>query len=505
MSVWLRDLESLAGVRSRMGDVRVDGVHHDSREVEPGDLFVALTGQTVDGRAFAPKAIERGAVAVCTTTPIDGLSVPQLLVDDAHRALPHLADRVLGEPTKSLRVIGITGTNGKTTTSWIVDEALALLGKKPSLLGTVESRGPGFRERSSFTTPEGDALARFARRAVDAGADHLVMEVSSHALALHRADAMRFEVAAFTNLTQDHLDFHGTMEAYFQAKLRLFRELAPRVSIVRIDDAWGARLAGDTTGAIRLSRETHGNADVHPKSSHFSRQGLRAECVTPWGPLSLESPMLGAHNLDNLLVAASILASLGHTLSDVERALSEVRGAPGRLARVDDPRGVAVLIDYAHTPDALEKALLALRPITPGRLIAVFGCGGDRDRQKRPMMGAIAARVADLAIITSDNPRTEVPEAIIAEIEAGAQASGRPRIDRRELATRDAGVTTLVDRRAAITAAIEAARAGDTVLIAGKGHEDYQIIGTTKTHFDDREEAIRAIRAASTTPLGDGL
>lgn len=493
MSVSLAELFRRGLARAVVGEeaVVVHGVRHDSRAIEPGDLFVAIPGRNVDGARFIADAIARGAVAVAVESELE-LDVPMLLVDDARLALGSLAAAVYGEPTEALRVVGVTGTNGKTTTTWMIDEALRALGFAPALLGTVESRGPGLRAPAHYTTPEGDAIARFARSVVDAGATHLVMEVSSHALAQHRADAVRFDVAAFTNLTQDHLDFHGTMEAYFEAKARLFRELSPRVSVVNVDDPWGAKLASRLgSGAVRVSREH--DADIAVESWSMEREGLRATVRHRGELIELRSPMIGAHNLDNLLLALGCLTALEVDAADAARALGQIRGAPGRLERVDGLEGVMVLVDYAHTPDALARVLVALRPITPGRIFVIFGCGGDRDRGKRPLMGEVAAKGADVAILTSDNPRTEDPYAILAAIEPGVIAGGMSRST--ELATAERAYDVCEDRREAIRRAIFAARPGDTVLIAGKGHEDYQIRGTTKLHFDDREEAGAAIAA----------
>ncbi len=474
-------------------DAVVRGVRHDSRAIEPGDLFVAMSGRNVEGARFAADALRRGASALAVEERLD-LDAPQLRVANARLALGALAAAVYGDPTAELRVIGITGTNGKTTTAWLLDDALRALGHSPALLGTVESRGPGFRAPAPFTTPEGDEIARFARRMVDAGATHLVMEVSSHALAQHRADAVRFEVAAFTNLTQDHLDFHLTMEAYFAAKARLFTELSPLASVVNVDDSFGARLAPTARGKlIRVSREKN-EAELRVTSWSMDRGGLRASIDVGGDSLELASPMIGAHNLDNLLLALGCLCALGIDASQAANALGASRGAPGRLERVDGLRDAMVLVDYAHTPDALARALATLRPITPGRLIVVFGCGGDRDRQKRPIMGEAAAHGADLAMLTSDNPRTEDPYAILAAIEEGVRAGGMPKVAG-SIDAVEAGYDVCEDRREAIRRAIFAARAGDTVLIAGKGHEDYQIRGAERLHFDDREEAGAAIAA----------
>jgi UDP-N-acetylmuramoyl-L-alanyl-D-glutamate--2,6-diaminopimelate ligase len=514
MSVSLASLQESGLVGSVRGDasVEVRGVRHDSRHVEPGELFVAMRGETSDGATFVEAAIARGAAAVMADRPLP-CPVPLVLVEDARRALAPVAEHVYGHPTRAIPVVGVTGTNGKTTTTWITDEALTAAGRAPALMGTVELRGPGgLRERAAFTTPEADAISRFARAMVDRGASHLVMEISSHALSLHRTDALRFDVAVFTNLTQDHLDFHGTMDAYFAAKARLFLDHAPRVSVVRIDDTWGARLAAEVAARIagdparsllRVSRDPASGADLRPLAWESGRHGIRGTIATPWGTLALESALVGAHNLDNLLFATATLGALGIPLDTVAAALRTVRGAPGRLERVADPRDVAVLVDYAHSPDALEAALVATRPLTPGRLFVVFGCGGDRDRGKRPVMGKIAGERADVAVITSDNPRTEVPSAILAEIEPGTAAT-MPRVTHDAIAGAPRGYVVEVDRRTAIRLAIESARPGDTVLIAGKGHEDYQILGTSKIHFDDRDEAAAAIAGLSSPVIQGG-
>lgn len=468
----------------------VCGVRHDSREVEPGDLFVAIPGRVTDGARYVQQAVAAGAVAVASAERLP-LDVPQLRVGDARLALGALAAAVYGDPTTRLEVIGLTGTNGKTTTTWILETALRHLGQRPALLGTIESRGPGVREPAPYTTPEGDAIARFAKTVADAGATHLVMEVSSHALAQHRADAVCFAVAAFTNLTQDHLDFHGTMEAYFEAKARLFSEVAPRAAVINVDDPAGRRIAASSRVPLLLRVSREGEAEVRVVSYSADRSGIRALLDVMGRPAEIASPMIGVHNLDNLVLAVGCLVALGYEAEGAAAAVSKCRSAPGRLELVDGLPGVSILVDYAHTPDALGRALDALRPITPGRLIVVFGCGGDRDADKRPKMGEVAGSRADVAIVTSDNPRTEDPHAILAAIEPGI-ARHLVRVD---VVAAERGYTMLEDRRDAIRLAVRLASEGDTILIAGKGHEDYQIRGTEKIHFDDREEARASIAA----------
>ncbi len=508
MSLRLEALRASVPVRAIRGDasVQVVGVRHDSRAIEPGELFVARSGERADGARFVAEALSRGAVAVLADHPID-CPVPLVLVDDARSALPFVAEAVYGHPSREVRVIGVTGTNGKTTTSWILDEALAAMGAHPALIGTIELRGPGgFREPSSFTTPEADHIARFLRAMRGRGASHLVMEVSSHALGQHRVDAITFDTAIFTNLTQDHLDYHGSMERYFEAKARLFLELEPRLSIVRVDDAWGVRLAqevarrvgsGGPRTLLRVSRDPRSSADLRPRRWESSREGITADVDTPWGLLPLRSRLVGAHNLDNLLFVAAALGAAGVSLAEIASTLAAVRGAPGRLERVEAADDVAVVVDYAHTPDALVNALAALRPLTPGRLILVFGCGGDRDHGKRPLMGQAAIDGADLVLVTSDNPRTEAPDDIIRDILPPIRSTFPTALSADALVTARRGYRVEADRRAAIRLGVRSAIAGDTVLIAGKGHEDYQIVGDRKLHLDDREEARDALAERS--------
>jgi UDP-N-acetylmuramoyl-L-alanyl-D-glutamate--2,6-diaminopimelate ligase len=480
--------------------VRVSGVKHDSRDIERGDLFVAIVGEKHDAAAFVDQAVARGAVAIATDRDLP-TRVPAILVDDARRALAPLAHRAYGDPTRALRVVGVTGTNGKTTTTHLVEEMLATLGATPALLGTIVFRMPGSTVVAPHTTPEADVIARFASEASDRGASHLVMEVSSHGLTLHRADSIHFEVAGFTNLTQDHLDFHGTFEEYGNAKAKLFFELEPASAVVTVDDEFGKaiadRFARERPGVPLLRSSTRGEAaELRVIDFESSASGIVARVATPAGEVELRSPLVGRHNLENLLVALGSAMLLGYPVADAVRALEPALGAPGRLERVADPRGVNVLVDYAHTPDALDRVLAALRPLTTGRLIAVFGCGGDRDRDKRPKMGRAAGSRADLCVVTSDNPRTEDPNAIVAAIVPGVEEAGQRSIGADDLAAASSGFVVEVDREKAIGLALAGARRDDTVLIAGKGHEDYQIVGTEKRSFDDRKIAASAIARA---------
>jgi UDP-N-acetylmuramyl-tripeptide synthetase len=486
-------------------DLEVRTVQDDSRRVEPGDLFVAMPGLTVDGHGFAAAAARAGAVAVIAQRPLS-LDAPCLVVDDPARALAVAAANLAGQPGERLQLVGVTGTNGKTTTTYVIEAVLAASGRSAGVIGTVSYRYAGRSEPAPFTTPTPLVLQPLLRRMVDAGCSHVVAEVSSHALQLGRVWGLSFAVAAFTHLTQDHLDLHGTMAAYLDAKRRLFAthlrsggtavinldgdgatamvEVVQRRGDVRL---LGCSNAGHPDGAARLEGVRHSVAGIDASfvvdaSSDAKRDGRRVE---------LRSPLLGAYNADNLLLAASCCHALGSTDDAIAAGVARLRGVPGRLERVEHSAGeFAVLVDYAHTPDALIRAMGVLRPLCRRRLIVVFGCGGDRDRTKRPLMGQAVARDADLAVVTSDNPRTEDPAAIIEAILEGVRREPLPPLA--DLAAAR-GYVVRPDRRQAIEAAVRSARDGDIVLIAGKGHEDYQILGKTKVHFDDREEARTAL------------
>ncbi len=495
MSVSITRLAELGKGRvSGNGDVTVSGVQHDSRAVVPGDLFVAIAGEKADGASFAAGAVSRGAVAVLAERDLQ-LSVPTLVVKDARAALGPVSHAVYGDPSASLACVGVTGTNGKTTVTWLIEHVLETLGFRVALTGTVLSRIAGKTQASAHTTPEADDLARFLTAAKDASATHLLMEVSSHGLAMHRVDGMHFAVGAYTNLTQDHLDFHGTFDAYRAAKERLFLALNPGTSVLFVDDPAVADLATRIQGKmLRCSLRKDADAEIRVLAWTMTRNGIEATEWTPAGEVHLVSPLIGAHNLANLLVTLGCVLALGGELAPSVAALATAQGAPGRLTRVPDARGVAILVDYAHTPDALENVLKALRPLTPGRLLVVFGCGGDRDKGKRPLMGRAAAAHADVALVTSDNPRTESPEDIVQDVLPGLE--GVPALEPAALPRATRGYAVIVDRALAIRAAIGAAEPGDTVLIAGKGHEDYQIIGTEKRPFDDSQHAREAVMAA---------
>ncbi len=487
----VRELGSRATVRAGAfgeKDVPLTGVRHDSRAVERGDIFVAREGGRVNGLAFVDQAIARGAAAVIARRgAIDAtLSVPLVEVDDVPLALAVASAAVYGHPSFGVDVIGITGTNGKTTTTLLVRKMIARSGGRCGIIGTLGAELEEMVRPSAHTSPEADELSRLLREMRDRGATHVAMEVSSIALTAKRADAVRFRVAAFSNLTQDHLDYHGTMEAYAEAKARLFTELSPGAAALNVRDPFGVELARRVAGSATLvtfsSASDVGSPVVYPTSLELDAAGIRMEVASPIGPVAIDSSLVGAHNVENLLCAVAIGVSLGLAADVIGAGLSGDVRVPGRLERCDDPSrdDVVVLVDYAHTPDALGRALASVRAFARGRVVCVFGCGGDRDPGKRPQMGAAVGAVADVAFVTNDNPRSEDPRAIADQILPG-------------LAGSKAKVTVELDRRLAIARAIREAAPGDVVLVAGKGHETYQIIGGRTFAFDDRVEARVAL------------
>jgi UDP-N-acetylmuramoyl-L-alanyl-D-glutamate--2,6-diaminopimelate ligase len=487
------------GARGEVGaDPDVSRVTGDSREAGPGTVFFALPGAHADGHRFAAEAARRGAVAVVAERPVECAPAVLLLAPSARRAMAVAAANFHGRPGDRLLVAGVTGTNGKTTVTYLVEACAQEAGVPAGVIGTVTHRFPGVERPASHTTPESTAVQGLLAEMRDAGARLALLEVSSHALAQERVAGMRFAAAGFTNLTRDHLDFHGDMESYFAAKRRLFAEHLAEggVAVVNARDPFGARLADQLGPGRRVWRYgTRAEDALRAEDVAIGLDGIRARVTTPAGVLEVRSPLVGAHNVENLLCAAGLALALNLPAGAVARALSSSPGAPGRLERVDG-RGVSLFVDYAHTDDALARALAALRALAPRRLVCVFGCGGDRDRGKRPIMGRVAAEAADLVVVTSDNPRTEDPGAIVAEIVAGVEGTGLARLS--PAAARDGarGFVVEPDRRAAIALAVAAAREGDAVLVAGKGHEDYQLVGTEKRHFSDREEARRALGVA---------
>ena len=478
-------------------DCEIDGLAYDSRQVAPGTAFFALRGATVDGHSFIAEALRRGARAVISevSAPLPA-GVTGIVVADSRLALALAAARFYAAPSPGTPVVGVTGTNGKTTVSYLLEAILQEAGLRPAVFGTINYRCGSQVLPASHTTPESLDLLRQIAAFCAAGADALVMEVSSHALAQHRVDGIRFRVGVFTNLTPEHLDYHGDMDNYFAGKRRLFSELLPRDGgrpVFNLDDPYGARLAAEFPAGIGCSSRT-GVGAVHPQNLTVDLSGIHGRIATPHGSLRIDSPLLGPFNVQNLLCAAAAGLALELPLEQIAEGLAACPTVPGRLERVANDIGALVLVDYAHTGDALEKVLTAVGQLAPRRIVTVFGCGGDRDRSKRPVMGAVAARASDLAILTSDNPRTEDPLAILAEIRPGVL-----RVTDRELSAaaarnRERGFLTIPDRREALHFAVSLLGPGDLLLVAGKGHEDYQIIGRQKYHFDDREELAAALR-----------
>ena len=460
--------------------VEVTALAYDNRLVTPGTLFFCVPGFTRDGHDFAGDAIARGAVALVVERPL-GLGVPEVLVDDVRAAMAPAAAALAGDPTARLTTVGITGTNGKTTSAFLVRALLEAGGRSTGLLGTVTAIVGGEQHAVARTTPEAIDLQRTFADMLAAGDDAVVMEVSSHALSLHRADAIHWSAAVFTNLTQDHLDFHADMEEYFLAKRRLF-EAGPEIAVVNVDDPYGARLARDFPRAIRIGLDA---PDAQVRATAI--EGDASGSAFSIDGLALRTTLPGRFNVLNALGAVVVARELGVDDAAIASGLAGAERVPGRFEPVDEGQPFAVFVDYSHKPDALEAVLRTARGLTHGRLIVVFGAGGDRDRGKRPLMGRAAAELADVAIITSDNPRNEDPEAIMAQIVEGAQVAGvggRARIER------------LVDRHAAIEHAIALAAPGDVVVVAGKGHERYQEFEDGRTvPFDDVAVAREALRA----------
>jgi UDP-N-acetylmuramoyl-L-alanyl-D-glutamate--2,6-diaminopimelate ligase len=455
----------------------IGGLAYDTRRVTPGTLFFCVPGFTRDGHDFAAQAVADGAVALVVERHLPEVDVPQVRVESVRAAMAPAAAAFFGDPTATLRAAGITGTNGKTTTAFLLHALLEAGGRQTGLLGTVKSVIGGTEHQVERTTPEAIDLQRTFAEMLEAGDRAVVLEVSSHALELHRADAIHFAAAIFTNLTQDHLDFHPTMEDYFQAKRRLFTELAPAHAIVNLDDPYGARLAEEIPGAITFGI-AHTEAAYHATELRTGLTGSQFTVITPDGHHAVRSPLTGHFNVLNVLGAFAAARALGIPAETCVEAIRTAGQVPGRFQAVDEGQPFAVLVDYAHTPDSLENVLRAARALTDGQLHVVFGAGGDRDRTKRPLMGEIASRLADRVMVTSDNPRSEDPEAIITQILGGTGAVAEHE----------------VDRRVAIERALAGARRGDVVVIAGKGHEQGQEFANGhKIPFDDVTVAREAL------------
>lgn len=460
----------------------ISGITCDSRAVSPGYVFVAIRGLKTDGNRFVPDAIGRGAAAIVSALPGNDFSATTWIqVADERDALADLAANFQRYPARQLHAIGVTGTNGKTTTTYLIEAILKAAGSPSAVFGTVEYRGPGFQFQAERTTPEATDLQELFRRVVDGNWKYVVMEVSSHAIEMKRVRGLHFEVAVFTNLTRDHLDFHGDMRSYFLAKKKLFTGLdgaIPRVLVLNADDPHFAELQAVEPSRV-ISYGVDNDAEIRPLRYHFSHDGHGTEAVfkSPIGELEVHSTLLGKPNLYN--IGAAIGTAIGFHLSaeTIRTGIASLPGVPGRFETVRAGQSFRVIVDFAHTDDALIRVLQFAREITEGRLVVVFGCGGERDRTKRPLMGAAAVRFADFAVATSDNPRNEDPMAILQEVEAGLLQAG---------GSKGKNYWIEPDRREAIRYALNMATAEDTVLLAGKGHETYQLIGSETIPFDDR-------------------
>jgi UDP-N-acetylmuramoyl-L-alanyl-D-glutamate--2,6-diaminopimelate ligase len=472
-------------------EVELSGITDDSREVAQGSLFVAVKGQQVDGHSFVVQVCRQQIGGVVVQAPFQAPSHVKkeggpawIEVKDSRKALGQLASRFFQDPSQSLLMVGVTGTNGKTTVVHVSQAILERGGYRTGLMGTVGYHVGQEYQAASHTTPGAIPLQAFLHRMVEAGMDTAVLEVSSHALALDRVEGCGFDTVVFTNLTQDHLDFHETMESYYHAKLRLFQEFVvpasktgPKRAIINIDDAWGVRLQAETPVPV-WTYSLRRRADIYATNVTLSMDGTRFTVHTPRGSLDIQSALVGEHNVSNLLASIGVGLARGMSLDDVRQGILGFRTVPGRFEHVEAGQDFSVIVDYAHTEDALAQLLAAARQLRRERIITVFGCGGDRDPGKRPKMGRVAAQRSDVVFLTSDNPRTEDPEAILRDIEQGVLG----------LSASERGASYVIpDRRAAIRAALLEARPGDVVLIAGKGHEDYQVIGKTRHRFDDRE------------------
>lgn len=466
-------------------ELEVQSLAYDSRRVKPGALFFAIEGEKADGHRFIPQALSRGAAAIVSERPAPGeLASKWVRVPAIRQALAEAARAFFGHPESRLRLIGITGTNGKTTTAYLLESILRSSGVTTGLFGTIEYHLGGRTLPAGNTTPESLDLAVYFDELVRAGGSAAVMEVSSHALAQERVWGFPFAAAVFTNLTRDHLDYHHTMEEYFRAKRRLFEGLGtapPAVAAINIDDPWGVRLL-ELPYPRLVTYGLRSEATVRVKRHPQEPSGLRAILSLPGGEIEIESTLIGRSNLMNILAAAAAAEGLGIGREAIRDGVRALRRVPGRFERVDQGQPFLVVVDYAHTDDALRNVLVTARELAPGRLIVVFGCGGDRDRSKRPLMGEAAGELADIVVLTSDNPRSEDPLAIINDALVGVQRTGRPCL----LET---------DREAAIRRGLEQARNGDVIVITGKGHETYQIFSDRTVPFDDREVARRVLNS----------
>ncbi len=492
----LRDARVTPGPAS---DPDITGIFYRSKEVAPGGVFVALPGHVADGHHFVEDAVNRGAVAVVVQQPVNAVHAAVIRVPDTRQVLGPLAAAFYGHPSERLTLIGITGTNGKTTSAYLLEHILRKANIFSGMIGTIDYHLGDDIVESGLTTPEASDLQRLLALMADAGATHVIMEVSSHGVVLDRINGCRFALGIFTNLTQDHLDFHSDMAAYRDAKklffTRYLQAASGKAAVINCDDACGRMFSNELAGVRLVTAGTDASHAVQAASVRYDETGISATLRLFGEEIAVHSPLIGRFNLENILSAAGAAIALGIAPEAIRAGIETFVSVPGRLEPVPNDASRHVFVDFCHTPDALENVLATLKTIIPGRLICVFGCGGDRDKGKRPLMGEIAARLADLAIVTSDNPRTEPPDGIIEDILAGVRRTGSPVLAPEQI---DAGFDSKIavvepDRARAIRLAIGLLRAGDGLLIAGKGHETYQIIGRNKIAFDDRIEAQKAL------------
>jgi UDP-N-acetylmuramoyl-L-alanyl-D-glutamate--2,6-diaminopimelate ligase len=510
MAMRLREFLALEEVEETKGnlDQEINGLTYDSRKANPGQVFFAIAGEKHDGHDFIDEVVRRGAAAFVYSKKGNWPnSAASVRVKDVRRAMGLWAAHFWQRPSQKLKLIGVTGTNGKTTITYLIESILRAAALEPGVIGTINYRYGDRVVPSHHTTPESLDLQEMLAEMSGAGVKAVAMEVSSHALAQERVRGLEFDVGVFTNLSRDHLDYHRDMEEYFLAKSRLFTDylkVSPKTrkaAVIFAEDPRGEELAAMTRaqGIEVWSYGSDQSRDVYPLNVQQDVSGCRGRIQARGRSIDFASSLIGGANLQNILGAVGVGCALGLADDAVAAGIRQLKVVPGRVEKVDNPFGVTVLVDYAHTPDALEKVLSAVRPLTRGKVITVFGCGGDRDRGKRPLMGEIAARLSDLVVVTSDNPRSEEPLAILSEIEAGVRKAGLKRLQGSDVgfqvSAKERGYAMEVDRRVAIRAALSWARPEDLVLIAGKGHEDYQILGAERIHFDDREVARDEMRA----------
>jgi UDP-N-acetylmuramoyl-L-alanyl-D-glutamate--2,6-diaminopimelate ligase len=508
----LRDFLALQEVEEAHGDLdrTVNGLTYDSRQVREGLVFFAIPGEQFDGHDFIAEAVNRGAAAVVMVRGSAPQGATFVRVKDVRRIMGLWSAHFYGRPSKGVKLVGITGTNGKTTVSYLLESMLAAAGLEPGVIGTVNYRYHAREIPSHHTTPESLDLHALLADMIQVGVKSVALEVSSHALAQERVRGLEFDVAVFTNLSRDHLDYHADMDDYFRAKSKLFTDYlkhstkTKKAAVIYGADPHGEKLINKIrSDGIEIWTYGEGSQwDIHPLEIESDVIGQRGKLQVKDKQLEFSSRLIGAANLQNIMGAAGAGLALGLPVDAVVRGIQRLQSVPGRVEKIDNPLGIAIVVDYAHTPDALEKVLAAVRPLTRGKVVTVFGCGGDRDRGKRPLMGEIAARLSDVIVVTSDNPRTENPLTILSEVEVGVRKSGLRRLEHAgsaaALAPSDTpnpqrqvhgGYYVEADRRTAIRVGLRAARRDDLVLIAGKGHEDYQILGQKRIHFDDREVA----------------